>query len=672
MPAALQVGYIDSYDVGGSNSTEINRKMVIVVVYDDWTVSCYDNTLKLLWEKQVGAHTHELATMSKQFKIDEVTILVSPSSIHTENKGLIVVGASMTKRSTNNKDVKDGPDARIEAGLDMLESGMEEHPEMRNKMALEHFSVYAMDGHTGHVIWKHDGRDEELYRGNKVWEKKGSDGQLLAMSVPQHTYMMDRKDLVFKAHQQSFDATAASIQSDWTVFKQSLMAELPHEWHLREDTAVRIAHFVRRHVGSSVRRKDKRQSSKGKSLEFSARKRLGDNPSKESRKLATSDSSNKARSSKTNIELARISVGETLTHNSPEHVINPNVLVFHTKSGVEVLSLASGSPVTSISLVEGQTYGDVNGDGLVDTVLVLENENSVAMAASNNIAGFSHDSGELLPCTLMVTSGLPARSQLFNISVCMESSQDIHAPISKLSKVHSAGKVKKRGKDAALEPISAASPLFLHKLDVKTKEEAKDVDIVVAINTGVVTRVNGGTGVLEWRVQGSPAWSPHTFPHTSVKHFDSDAGRVGELGTHDTVYSSLLVVGEYSMALLSRESGSILSSVNLPKSPVSRPIIGDFDNDGFTDVIIITNESILGYRLHVTETMRSLLIVVLVLFVIAIVAFLSQIQTEIVLLPSSGSGSASTSSSSSARTTSNSTSRRLFSIKRSTDDYHID
>lgn len=47
-PVALKTGYVDHYDPSKE------RRQIIVVVSEDWVVTCFDYTLKVLWEKAGG------------------------------------------------------------------------------------------------------------------------------------------------------------------------------------------------------------------------------------------------------------------------------------------------------------------------------------------------------------------------------------------------------------------------------------------------------------------------------------------------------------------------------------------------------------------------------------------------------------------------------------------
>lgn len=53
-------------------------------------------------------------------------------------------------------------------------------------------------------------------------------------------------------------------------------------------------------------------------------------------------------------------------------------------------------------------------------------------------------------------------------------------------------------------------------------------------------------------------------------------------------------MGDTGVSLMSRD-GDILASAEIPQKPISRPIIGDFDSDGVTDVIICMYSNIYIY-----------------------------------------------------------------------------
>jgi hypothetical protein len=88
---ALSTGYIDKYD------DNKERSKVIVIVTEDFTVSCYDANLNLKWSKSVAHAAHQLNFVSDNFKIEEVDIFITPLNMKTGHTGTgtIIVGASM-------------------------------------------------------------------------------------------------------------------------------------------------------------------------------------------------------------------------------------------------------------------------------------------------------------------------------------------------------------------------------------------------------------------------------------------------------------------------------------------------------------------------------------------------------------------------------------------------
>ena len=594
-PILLRSGYIDQYNETSS------RSQIVIVIREDLTVSCYDSTLELLWEKTISHKSHDLPAILEKFKIDEIAVTISPLSIKdgeqtsSDAGGIIVLGISMGVRNSPISRVK------IEQGIDMGQNGDVEHPEMEIRSKLEHFNMYALDARNGDIIWKHDGLEVRAEQYTK--------------SLPQHAYKLDVKELSRQTHH------APGI-NDWTMFRQSLIGELPHDWHDIGDTSLRLAHFVRRHFGAGAGNQIVRPNIKTVSATFDDKKNkkrgTGKVVSGEGRFLG--------------VESPPLSLSATLPHDAAEHTEHPNVIVAHTKHGLEVIALRTGLPITSLALTQGQSYTDLDGDGIVDSLLVLENEADVS--ALGEI--FAHDNGEIQHCTIMAVSGLPPRSQLFNGSLCLNQ-RNLQDPMSK-KKIP--------------QYVTAASPLILRTLDISTMRESKIRDVVVGINTGTVACYSGD-GSYKWQFKGAPIFSLGS-KSAAVMAFDSDSVRVDELGTHDNRHAQILVAGDSAISILSRD-GAILCTAEVPKIPIAKPILGDFDNDFITDVIILTEDALLGYRLEVTASAKGLLIAFIVLAVLAVIVFISGLRSELVNDSNSGN-----------------IRRKLLASKRSTDEYHID
>ena len=85
------------------------------------------------------------------------------------------------------------------------------------------------------------------------------------------------------------------------------------------------------------------------------------------------------------------------------------------------------------------------------------------------------------------------------------------------------------------------------------------------------------------------------------------------------------MVGEKSIALFSKD-GKTLASIDVPKAPVTVPVLGDFDSDGVTDIILVTEDAILGYRLEATTSTAGVLYAIVILCSFAALAFFANIQ----------------------------------------------
>jgi hypothetical protein len=454
------------------------------------------------------------------------------------------------------------------------------------------------------------------------------------------------------------------------VFRQSLVDELPHAWAGAGHTSMRIAHFVRRHIGASVGPAHRPRIGKGG-------KNKGVAPSKRGQHEETAQG--KGRNGRPSVGLATslpllqgevhahsLNKAASLPHDAAEHIDLPNVIAVHTDKGLEVVALRTGTPVTSLALPPNRVYADVDGDGVVDTIVILDSPRSVAA----HRAEFAHHQyeheqdggGGLQHCLLMVMSGLPARSQLFNGTICSDRPSIRDAfyehDVRHMDLVREAPALNPQAGDhpggkAEYAAFAHAIPLVLRKLDEITHQrESKEKDIVVAIHTGVVTSYTG-RGRFNWQVRTAPKWStddeqdensvrndigmgsndtatplaqPKKRVAAAVVAFDADADRaVGSVDGHNTLFSNILVVGETAMQLLSRE-GDTLAHADIPKIPVAAPVLGDFDNDGVSDIIVVTDGAILGYHVHVVRSGNYVLTGLCVLAAFTVVIFIMHVQ----------------------------------------------
>lgn len=695
-PVVIKTGYVDKY----SDTTE--RQQVVVVLREDWTIVCFDAKLQFLWEKAVGHKIHKLddsnGLLLSQYSIDDASITIAPlnfkalegesAAANRAGVGVVVVGASMSRRVPLDEDQK----VHIHKGMESAESedtptdhhhGKGAKSGEDDSAALEYYAMYALSASSGQVIWAHDGTS------SLAGESKNAHLKSLYTSLPQHMFAMDVRDLSFRnmhEHPASQDSTAGAAAAgpakhtgakssdsktgsglgwvkNWQIFKQSLVAELPHTWqHTLNGAGMHLAHFQRRHVsGHKATSANANAHVLPASAPSSSKKLPGKQPSPggpagtaktSSKKTLDIPAAGGQRVLFSGVQVPPISLTQAaaLPHDAIEHTEYPNVVVAHTKRGVEVVTLTTGAPVAALALSPYNSYADVDGDGIVDQILVLQNSDEANKhekahgITARGAEGASHvtPEGRLAHCTMVVLSGLPARHPLFSGQVCKKG-HSLQDPMNLNSR-------SKRmvGEHITLPSrIAAAPPLVLRTLRQRSTTESPVKNIIVAINAGVVTCFTG-KGEHLWQIVGAPTWNEQ-FQYRTVVPFDSDAARADDVGKHDNLHSDILIIGDTAVSLLNRD-GYILTSATVPKEPIAMPAIGDFDNDGITDIIIVTKNAVLGYRLEVTRSTRGLLVATVLMCIVAAVSYVSSVKVGFVAATQS----------------------RVFSTARSTDDAKFD
>ncbi len=166
---AVGSGYVDSYD-----PTKI-RQQIIVVVREDWTVSCFDALFVHLWDKSVAYKTRHLERLSDFFSLSSVSIFIAPFSLRSNSSGVVIVGADMQPRAREANDFRRGlrfdpidTSAMDPADVKLMKQAHERdqrEQELKFKSqieedalaSLEHFSMYALDSASGESFCMLDG-----------------------------------------------------------------------------------------------------------------------------------------------------------------------------------------------------------------------------------------------------------------------------------------------------------------------------------------------------------------------------------------------------------------------------------------------------------------------------------------------------------------------------------
>ncbi|KAL3822435.1 hypothetical protein ACHAXA_007442 [Cyclostephanos tholiformis] len=308
---------------------------------------------------------------------------------------------------------------------------------------------------------------------------------------------------------------------------------------------------------------------------------------------------------------------------SHPHTGRPNVVLFHGREGLAVLSLKNGRPVCHVSLMDHSLYADIDQDGSIDTIQVITSpetsgKSSAVTSLINRFAaevskGKSQPDSQVI-CHALVTSGLPPREEVFTAPLCLG------GPINP-SRPH----------------VAAAPPLLVEG------SMGFGSDVVFAMNNGVVVRYDFN-GREIWRKKGglndgTPSWYSGRsaaflgrvqFGVTREAHSSVSASSHRNQHRPGSPLRPIILSGESGAALISPASGKVLASVVYPQSVSTQPLLADLSGDGTDDLLVASVDAIWGYRV-VVETGRSggfVLVVVTLLIGVALAALIHKTNIQ--------------------------------------------
>ena len=297
------------------------------------------------------------------------------------------------------------------------------------------------------------------------------------------------------------------------------------------------------------------------------------------------------------------------------HYGKPNVVVTHDLSGLQVRSLRNGRSLCHLGLSEETIYADLNHDGTLDGVEIAMGTHAVPDVQREQEAGDDADDdyrfiaalasrmadreqkkssskkkkkeaganigrrpSESSLCHLVALSGFPSKEELFSANLC--------------GKRYDA----RRRNDM----IEGAPPILVEPM------YGKGLDVIAAVNTGLVHRIRGSNGWRQWKTEGQ---RHDGFPHWNNR----EIAQLSRVESHNVVPETrpVLLVGEDALAILSVKTGTVLASAKFPQPSITRPILVDFDGDGTTDVMIQSKEALWAFKI-VVRTGSSVLLRILV------------------------------------------------------------
>ena len=567
---------------GGSQA-----KRIVVALTEDWTVLAFDEQLRLLWEHSVGiratrprrAAAGDDDADEDQTWREEVALLISPQPIYTGDRGVVLVGGH-TERHAPSAGRHAGEQAPAPAApghvsghhgsaADGSAAGTQSaHAWGTPAMAPDsvsssaHFSYHALESGGGALRWSH--RQSDFHRplhGDEHF-------------TPQMDYRLDLDKV--GGGEASIDGRHEGERS-WRFFSESVLALLPRTWRHPHDTSLSLARFDRSRR-PSTRAKRLRAAASGAahaasshSLELTSRL-LGSAASRANGSAASGGASG-----------ASGSVGSGAGGDAP------NVLVASRRHGVEVLHLYTGRPLTQLPLQPHAAHADINGDGSVDHVSGLSSHDTHTLLAE---AAALHGTprhkparnAEAVVCLGTCASGVPAREELWNASICGAKGA--------MRGVHQRGRRGKGGGGAGHKHAQGVTTPLLLPRDAAASGGKRTMDSIFLASDGRVTSI-GADGSLNWLAATEAGWrtlSPSGTP-ANEELLPSVSLYVPADGTEPLIAA----LGEASICILSA-AGRLLACQKLPHAPIAPPVLADFSADGIADIIVPCSQAVLGLR----------------------------------------------------------------------------
>ncbi|KAL9647667.1 hypothetical protein ABK040_015156 [Willaertia magna] len=552
-----------------------NTKRIITLL-SNWKVLCLDPNLQLEWEIDLLPNILELEKLKPEYnpvtildlvreeiKPTDVSIALYPWRVHEQDEGLIIIGMKHLPELFNYLNI----------------------PPYHQDATTSTLAYYCLDGKTGELRWKHDISTIQSMNIDKEEVKK--------KNVHDDNEFYDQHSFKLRSNQHLTESGEVS----WREYKKKIQHHLPHLFRHQFDSFIRLDNFQPTKKDKFLKIKEKKEN-----LEFGE---FGDKVKSfiTNQLSKTTDVNSKL---KKNIELMK----------RFEKV--PNVFVSHTNRGIEVLHLYTGRLLTKFSpLRENVIYTDVNFDKMIDSVEAINCKARIESGGSPT-TGFYDTLFSKSVCRLQPSSFL----EQFSIPFLMTNEYN---------------DVNQNGNDEDLTEVLAnemdvVAPTYLEHFTLENKPYNRGNDLLFLTSTGLVTCITfdrklSKNGIPRFRIK----WQSLTQSNFRRERLLIEIGEESESFFPEIISYSLrkfethsfsLAVGEKRITVLDL-FGNIQQVIELPSSSISPIQMVDINNDGILDIIVTTKYGVYGYAVRVHTGMSVLSFLVISLFIVVGLLYLS-------------------------------------------------
>eukprot|EP00026_Physarum_polycephalum_P003889 Phypoly_transcript_03906.p1 GENE.Phypoly_transcript_03906~~Phypoly_transcript_03906.p1 ORF type:complete len:676 (+),score=80.54 Phypoly_transcript_03906:81-2108(+) len=403
-----------------------------------------------------------------------------------------------------------------------------------------HFSYFAFDGKSGALRWKHE--EGDFFSADPHEDEEGDRDTEVETFMPSHS---------FKQH--VFSQVRHLGEVDWRTYKHHVLTHLPYRWIDGFDSSFALDRFTKKtNFGRS-------NANTQKDVGWNTEAIGIPNPLGSSDPFATNQLVPK------------------------RDVDKPNVVVAKVKSGIEVVHLFTGRPLCRLLLPSLQAayssgaYADINGDEVIDQIISSVNEPSA---------------NDRIRCLAIANTGLPPIEQLWNGTVCLRYSGAMESLVAGLK---------------LNIQMSTTAPSFL------PSTTTLGLNSIFLVSSGKINAF-GPDGEYLWDVDSRANWRQNDYPVLTPIHIlpNEPALHMLALGTS---LSLIAPTGELLSTVRLRrpvtlheeapvegagETGTGIAGGPRPGEiwSVAPPTLGDFNNDGLADVIVVGHDGLYGYAIQ--------------------------------------------------------------------------